>query len=98
MTAPNSPLIAASTAATTPICPDVPPTRRSAANRSSRRAAASRVAVPIRIRIGNRSATAPTTNASRKYGDQTCLAGAAAIECTSIVVGTLASAEAGSPT
>jgi hypothetical protein len=95
--APRSPLSAASTAASTLICPLVAPTSRSAANRSSRRAAASRVAVPIRMRIGNRNARAPTTNASRKYGDHTCLPGAVLIAVTATEVGSRASTEAGSP-
>nr|WP_255649234.1 hypothetical protein [Frankia sp. ArI3] len=53
-----------STAAITEICRGVAPTRRIAAKRCSRRAADSRVAVPMKIRTGNSSA-AVTTDRTR---------------------------------
>ena len=58
---------AASTEAITPTCRGVAPTSRIAAYRSSRRAADSRVAVLIRMRIGNSTASTPTAKAYRKY-------------------------------
>ena len=48
-----------STAARTEICLRVAPTRRIAANRCSRRAADSRVAVPMKISTGKQHAPAP---------------------------------------
>ena len=53
----------ASTVATILMSAGVPPTSRSAANRSSRRSAASRVAVLIKIRTGNSTASTPVANA-----------------------------------
>jgi len=66
ISAPRNALTAASTDEMTATCSMVAPTRRSAAYRSSRRAAARRVAVPTRMRIGNKNAIAPTMKASRK--------------------------------
>ena len=65
-TAPASALTTASTEAMTLMSRGVAPTSRSAAKRSSRRAAASRVAVPTRMRTGNSTASTPTPNAYRK--------------------------------
>ena len=61
----------ASTVATILMSPGVPPTRRSAANRSSRRSAASRVAVLISTSMGNSTASTPIPNAYRKNGVNT---------------------------
>jgi len=63
MIAPSSALATESTEAMTLTSPGVAPISRSAAKRSSRRAAASRVAVLIRISTGNRTASTPTPNA-----------------------------------
>lgn len=52
----------ASTAAITETCRGVAPTRRIAAKRCSRRAAASRVAVPMKVRTGKSSAHAAAMN------------------------------------
>ena len=90
-TTPISALTNASIEAMTLICRGVAPTRRMAANRSSRRAAASRVAVPIRMSIGNRTASAPTMNATLKYGENTCCGSPVAIRSTVIVFGNAAS-------
>ena len=70
----------------------VPPTSRSAANRSSRRSAASRVAVLISTSIGNSTARTPTPNAYRKNGVNTSCGGAVAIDVTHVVPGTALSA------
>ena len=70
-TAPTNALITASTAATILISPGVPPTSRRAANRSSRRSAASLVAVLISTSMGNTTASTPTPNAYRKNGENT---------------------------
>ena len=75
--APASALTTESTEAITLMSRGVAPTSRSAAKRSSRRAAASRVAVPIRISTGNSTASTPTPNAYRKNGVNTCGPGAA---------------------
>ena len=88
---PSSAPTIASTEAITVIWPGVAPASRSAAYRCSRRAAASREAVPMRMRIGNRNAIAATRKASRKYGDQICLPGAVAIASTRKLPGTAAS-------
>ena len=74
------------------------PTSRSAAKRSSRRAAASRVAVPIRISTGNSTASTPTPNAYRKNGVNTSGPGAVPSAVTSWVPGTMASADGWYPT
>ena len=84
-TAPKNALTAASTAAIFLMSAGVPPTSRSAANRSSRRLAASRVAVLISTSIGNRTASRPMANAYRKNGVNTSGAGAVAIEVTHTV-------------
>src|ERR1039457_3048578 len=81
-----------STQAITPMSPGVAPTSRSAENRSSRRAAASRVAVLIRISTGNRTASTPVAKAYRKNGVNTSGPGLAPIEVTHRVPGTFASA------
>ena len=69
--------------------PGVPPTSRSAANRSSRRSAASLVAVLISTSIGNSTASMPMPNAYLKNGVNTCLPGAVLIEVTHVVPGML---------
>src|SRR5579862_2619210 len=65
---PRTALITESTEAITLMSPGVAPTSRSAAKRSSRRVAASRVAVLIRISTGNKTASTPVANAYRKNG------------------------------
>ncbi len=65
----------------------VPPTSRSAANRSSRRSAASLVAVLISTSMGNSTASTPTPNAYRKNGENTSCPGARLIEVTHWVPG-----------
>jgi hypothetical protein len=84
-TAPKNALTAASTAAIILMSAGVPPTSRSAANRSSRRLAASRVAVEMRTSIGNSTASTPTPNAYRKNGVNTSAAGAVPIAVTHVV-------------
>ena len=79
----------ASTVATILMSPGVPPTSRSAANRSSRRSAASRVAVLISTSMGNSTASTPTPNAYRKNGVNTSDAGAVEMEVTHWVPGIL---------
>ena len=91
-TAPQNALTTDSTDATTRMSPGVPPTRRSAANRSSRRSAASRVAVLTSTSIGNSTARTPTPNAYRKNGVNTSRDGAVVIEVTHVVPGTASSA------
>ena len=71
--------------------PEVAPTSRSEANRSSRRAAASRVAVLIRISTGNSTASTPVANAYRKNGVNTAAPGAVPIAVTHRVPGILTS-------
>ena len=71
---PTTPTAAAmhpSAAATTEICRGVAPTRRMAAKRCSRRAAASRVAVAMKISTGNNKAPATTArmNSSLDWWD-----------------------------
>ncbi len=95
---PNKPLTAASTDATTLTCRGVAPTSRIAAYRSSRRAADSRVAVLIRMRIGKSTASTPTPNAYRKYGVKTCWPGPVAMDLTSMVPGAAASCAGVYPT
>ena len=90
--APASALTTESTEAITLMSRGVAPTSRSAAKRSSRRVAASRVAVPIRISTGNSTASTPTPNAYRKNGVNTCGPGAVPIVVTSWVPGTATSA------
>ena len=97
-TAPKNALTTDSTAAITRMSAGVPPTRRSAANRSSRRAAASQVEVLISTSIGNSTASTPTPNAYRKNGVNTSGAGAVAIEVTHRVPGTVASSPGVYPT
>ena len=77
----------ASTVATILMSPGVPPTSLSAANRSSRRSAASRVAVLISTSMGNSTASTPTPNASRKNGVKTPWSGALLIDVTHWVPG-----------
>src|ERR1039457_987627 len=89
---PRNALTTESTAAITLMSPGVAPTSRSAENRSSRRAAASRVAVLIRISTGNRTASTPVAKAYRKNGVNTSGPGLAPIEVTHRVPGTFASA------
>ena len=62
-TAPRNALSMASTEAMARMSAGVPPTSRSAANRSSRRSAASLVAVLISTSMGNTTASTPTPNA-----------------------------------
>ena len=87
-TAPQNALTTDSTDAITRMSPGVPPTSRSAANRSSRRSAASRVAVLISTSMGNSTASTPTPNAYRKNGVNTSDAGAVEMEVTHWVPGT----------
>ena len=94
-TAPASALTTASTEAMTLTSRGVAPTSRSAAKRSSRRAAASRVAVPIRMRTGNSTASTPTPNAYRKNGVKTSWPGLAWMAVTTPVPGTAASDDGG---
>src|SRR5215472_12513410 len=85
MTAPQNELTTDSTDAITRMSAGVPPTSRSAAKRSSRRSAASRVAVLISTSIGNSTARTPTPNAYRKNGVNTSDDGAVAIDVTHVV-------------
>ncbi len=96
--APHSALTTESADAMTLMSRGVAPTSRSAANRSSRRAAASRVAVLMRIRTGNRTASTPAPNAYRKNGVNTSGPGLAARAVTTLVPGTAASADGRYPT
>ncbi len=91
-TAPQNALTTDSTDATTRMSAGVPPTSRSAANRSSRRSAASRVAVLISTSIGNSTARTPTKNAYRKNGVNTSCGGAVVIDVTHWVPPTALSA------
>ena len=95
---PRTALITESTEAITLMSPGVAPTSRSAAKRSSRRVAASRVAVLIRISTGNRTASAPVANAYRKNGVNTSGPGPVPIAVTHWVPGTRASAAGSYPT
>ena len=88
-TAPRNALITASTVATIRMSPGVPPTSRSAANRSSRRSAASLVAVLISTSMGNTTASTPIPNAYRKNGENTSWAAALSIDVTHWVPGIL---------
>jgi hypothetical protein len=89
--APASALTTESTEAMTLTSRGVAPTSRRAAKRSSRRAAASRVAVLIRMRTGNSTAIMPTPNAYRKNGVKTSWPGPAWIAVTTLVPGTVVS-------
>ena len=96
--APKNVLTTESTEAMTLMSRGVAPTSRNAANRSSRRAAASRVAVPIRIKMGNSTASTPTANAYRKNGVKTAGPGVPCRVVTSRVPGTAASEDGWYPT
>ena len=95
---PSSALATESTEAITLMSPGVAPASRSAAKRSSRRAADSRVAVLIRISTGNRIASTPVANAYRKNGVNTSGPGPVPIAVTHQVPGTSASAAGSYPT